>query len=277
MFGLALRSYQKKVRRLTESVTDTQQTLWAAVLDFIGQEGGTVQRKRVLERYRYDGEEQVAAVLNDLVSSGLVYRTGRGLNCIYGLTDEKDYASMVERDRDEALPWLVWVVAYRSGGMTRQEIRDAIPFEDDAIDTALGELLADGRAESVFVDGQEKIRASTFLVPVGSQAGWEAAIFDHFQAMCNAISSKLRGGEVGSNVDDQVGGATLSFDVYPGHPFENEVHGLLKRVRQDVNVLWRAVSEYNKSHPPPAETKRKVSFYFGQYVEGADEPDEMED
>src|SRR5215208_5186345 len=39
MFGLALRTYQKKVRRLTESETERTETLWAAVLDFVAQGG----------------------------------------------------------------------------------------------------------------------------------------------------------------------------------------------------------------------------------------------
>ena len=35
MFGLALRTYQKKVQRLAESATEVESTLWEAVLDFI--------------------------------------------------------------------------------------------------------------------------------------------------------------------------------------------------------------------------------------------------
>src|SRR5690349_24211912 len=35
MFGLALRSYQKKLVRLNASVTDKNRTLWEAVLDFL--------------------------------------------------------------------------------------------------------------------------------------------------------------------------------------------------------------------------------------------------
>src|SRR6185295_12777523 len=35
MFGLALRTYQKKVQRPTESVTERERTLWEAVLDFV--------------------------------------------------------------------------------------------------------------------------------------------------------------------------------------------------------------------------------------------------
>ena len=69
---------------------------------------------------------------------------------------------------------------------------------------------------------------------------------------------------------DLIGGATLSFDISPGHPFEHQVKTLLQRVRQDVNVLWMAVDAYDKANPIPEEEKTRVVFYFGQYM---DEPD----
>src|SRR6187402_3321694 len=47
MFGMALRAYVRKVRRLDESATESEQTLWQAVLTFIKQ-GPLVTRERVL-------------------------------------------------------------------------------------------------------------------------------------------------------------------------------------------------------------------------------------
>src|SRR5882672_162470 len=47
MFGMALRTYQKKLQRLTESVTHQERTLWEAVLDFVS-EAGTSSRREVL-------------------------------------------------------------------------------------------------------------------------------------------------------------------------------------------------------------------------------------
>ena len=86
MFGLALRSYQKKVQRLTESATEKNKTAWQAVLDFL--RDGSKPRARIVERFHWDGEREVGAVLNDLVSSGLVYCAGRGDTALYGLTSE---------------------------------------------------------------------------------------------------------------------------------------------------------------------------------------------
>ena len=52
LFGLALRSYQKKVQRLTESASFPDRTLWQAVFDYVDREG----RAR-----RGDTSEMVAA------------------------------------------------------------------------------------------------------------------------------------------------------------------------------------------------------------------------
>src|SRR6185295_13400012 len=54
MFGLALRSYQKKTQRLAESATDRNRTLWEAVVDFL--RDGSKPRARVFERFQHDGE-----------------------------------------------------------------------------------------------------------------------------------------------------------------------------------------------------------------------------
>jgi len=49
MFGMALRAYQKKMQRLTESASVRDRTLWEAVLSFIGD--GEVTRARIALRW----------------------------------------------------------------------------------------------------------------------------------------------------------------------------------------------------------------------------------
>ncbi|MEZ4464475.1 MAG: hypothetical protein R3F43_08195 [bacterium] len=101
MFGIALRSYQLKVQRLSESATDRQRTLWNATLDFI-QTSGPVSRTRVMQRFAHDDEGQVRAVLHDLVESGLVYRTGGGLGTAYRAASPDDLGRPSARI---ARPW----------------------------------------------------------------------------------------------------------------------------------------------------------------------------
>src|SRR5690349_4069212 len=82
MFGMALRSYRRRVQRLSESSTERGRSLWEAVLDFLAS-SQAVTRGRVLERFHRDEEATVRAILNDLCESGLVFQLGRGPMSVY--------------------------------------------------------------------------------------------------------------------------------------------------------------------------------------------------
>jgi hypothetical protein len=169
----------------------------------------------------------------------------------------------------EALAGLVWVQIYRRPGSTWSDINTWLGADSETLDEALQLLVADGRVEVETNSGRTTYRAARYVVPVGSAAGWSGAVFDHFQAVCNAIAAKLSASPFSSHAADTVGGATLGFDVYPGHPHEQEVLDLLKTMRADVNVVWNRVAEYNRANPVPEEMRQKVYFYFGQYVQDA--------
>jgi hypothetical protein len=259
MFGLALRGYQKKVQRLTESVTFRERSLWEAVLEHLDS-GGPQTRRKLLERFRRDDEDAVGAVINDLVSTGLVYATGRGEGSLFGVTSDADRKRLGTAQRFSAITSLVWMSIYREPG-TRDEVADRLEFDAEHTREAIDLLLAEGRAREV--DGV--LRAGQFLVPVGASQGWEAAVFDHFRAVAAAIAAKVQ--RPRSAPGDRVGGATLSFDLHRAHPFRTRVLDLLRQTRADVNILWTEVSEYNRAHPIDDDDKVKVYFYCGQYVE----------
>jgi 2-hydroxychromene-2-carboxylate isomerase len=65
MFGLALRTYQRKVQRLTESATQRSSTLWEAVLEYV-RKNDDITRARLAQRFARDDPEQLAAVIADL-------------------------------------------------------------------------------------------------------------------------------------------------------------------------------------------------------------------
>src|SRR5690242_17537894 len=75
MFGLALRSYQRKIQRLTESNTDRGHSLWEAVLTHL-EERKIATRNEVLARFHRDDDQLVRSVLHDLTESGLVFASG---------------------------------------------------------------------------------------------------------------------------------------------------------------------------------------------------------
>jgi hypothetical protein len=264
MFGLALRSYQKKVQRLTESATVRDKTLWEAVLDFLEQHG-TVTRERIFARFRHDPEREVGAVLNDLVSEGLVYSTGRGAGAVFGVSSEADRRRVAQQERRDSIESLVWLVLYRQPSRIA-DLTARLSLDEDVVRAAVDALVGQGRVR----DRAGTLTADSFVVPVGSEQGWEIAVFDHFSAMANAIAAKIQRGKGRSTAGDVLGGATLTFEVSRGHPLEDEVYGLLARVRRDVNDLWNRVVEQNARHPIADEDKQNVTFYFGQNARDAD-------
>ncbi len=266
MFGLALRSYQKKVQRLTESETQRDKTLWEAVMDYV-REQGSVPRRRIFERFQNDDDDAVAAIINDLVSSGVAYSTGRGERALLGLTSAVDQERMASEDLGATLPAMVWLIVYREGPIDAAGIAARLGPHAKQVAPMLEELEREGRVQRDPVSG--RYRAETMTVAVGDRAGWEAAVLDHFQGVAKAIAAKVRL-TPGSELRDLIGGATLSFDVYPGHPLEQEVYALLGGIRAQVNEVWARLATHNREHPIADADKIKVTFYLGQNVERPD-------
>lgn len=274
MFGLALRSYQKKVRRLTESASFPDRTLWEAILEFV-REKQRVRRSDLLTRFRADGEREVGAVLNDLVGSGLIYQTGHGSEALYGITSEADLVYLVRANEAEAAIPVVWTTVHKSPGLTVKELLERLAADDTVVRAAVETLVSESKLER---DGQgdaASLKAVELFVPVGAGLGWEVAVFDHFRAVVNAIAAKVRRGRGRSDGNDVVGGATLSFDVGAGHPFEARVERLLRDVREQVGALWNDVEAYNREQREAPRSKR-IFFYFGQYIEESPDGSERE-
>ncbi len=264
MFGVALRTYQLKVQRLSASSTERDRTLWEAVLAFIEEEG-SVDRQRVLARFDRDEPQTIGAVLADLNSSGFIYRTGSGPSARFRVTPAAERNELLAAQDPEAIAALVWVALYR-GAQTPVALTQQLGLKESQVDEALAMLEEQGRLTRS-PDGT--LSTTGVLVPVGAEHGWEAAVFDHYQAMVTAITRKLATSSFRSDEGDVVGGSTISFEVHANHPLRDEVRGTLRRVRADVNELWRRVGEYNATHPMDATgaqrpEKEIVSFYFGQ-------------
>jgi len=259
MFGLALRSYQRKVQRLQESATDTQHTLWQAVLDHLTEHGATT-RQSLIEHFERDDPEAVAALLSDLLRNGLVYKTGAGRRALYGATREQEYKKLVEAENLESAAAIAWLLIHRHPGLKAADLAVGLSLSLEVAERALQALLEQGRISG---DGAG-YRTDVVTIPVGESSGWEAAVFDHYQAMVTAIGKKVT--QPRSAQGDVVGGATLAFDVHDQHPHKERVYGLLAQVRAQVNELWNEVRAHNQEHPVADEHKHRVSFYFGQAV-----------
>jgi hypothetical protein len=264
MFGLALRSYQLKFQRLSDSAPP-ETSLWQTIHAMLGK--GVRTRGELSSALKTADPVDVASVLNDLVGSGLAYVSGRGATAVYGLTSEADRERLMHVDEHQAVTHLVWQLVATGRATNLDELRSQISVAADKLESALQALMGDGR----IAQREGKLTASTFDIPVGAEFGWEAAVSDHFRAVATAIASKLKHGR--SETGDRVGGATLSFLVYPGHPQEAEVYDLLRATRERCDGLWTRVTEQNRQVLPPEDAAR-VTFYFGQHVMlgGMDEP-----
>jgi hypothetical protein len=266
MFGVALRTYQKRVQRLSESASARGRTLWEAVFGYLS-EREAVGRADIQARFRHDSTDDLGAVLSDLVASGLVYVAGRGADAVYRALSASEQQLAANTGSSDALTHMVWLTVYRQPGLRLSELASKLGTSLERTREAVDALVADGL---VHTEGERDpaLRGETFVVPVGAARGWEAAVFDHFSTACAAIARKVELGP-GSRVNEAVGGATFSFEVYRGHPHEERVIGLLARFRDEIDAFWNEVAAYNRTHPVPDERKTKVSFYFGQNVQTA--------
>jgi hypothetical protein len=283
MFGLALRSYQRKIQRITEE-SEPDATLWQSILECLETEG-PLARSRLVERYSGKETVVVNAVLSDLVGSGLVYRSGRGEGASFALVPDADLSKLAAESSAQALEGFVWLTIFRQPSMTRAEL--ALRFPDAAArEGALQALVADGRVRMTRTADGEVLEAGPCFVPVGATLGWEAAVFDHFQAVTASIIEKLRRSGPGSDASDEIGGTTVHFGIHLGHPHSEEVRGTLADTRRRLDALLRKVTEHNRAQPIAEEERTKVTFYFGQNViepardgnevSGANAQDELE-
>ena len=101
-------------------------------------------------------------------------------------------------------------------------------------------------------------------------------MFDHYQAMVSAICNKVRRGSTRSREGESTGGSTYGYDIWPGHPFHDEVVGMLEATRRRARELRERVDRHNETAGCSADEQRHVIFYVGQTVVDADESTERE-
>jgi hypothetical protein len=258
MFGMALRGYLRKLQRLTEGQTEPGRTLWQAVLDFVVEQR-LVTRASILQRFQRDDHLQVSAVLHDLKESGLVFSSGQGALAVYRASTDDELGLMSRLDREEGVEQLAWGIIYREGPLAVDRLSQRLGRPLAEVQGSVAALVDAGRVQRQ-PDGQ--LRAEQFVLPLGSTAGWEAAVFDHVQAVVQTICQRLRAATSPADTAHTVGGSTYSFEVSPDHPMHDEAVGLLEELRARASELRLRVDEYNRTHP--GEHSLRVVTYLGQ-------------
>jgi hypothetical protein len=267
MFGMALRGYLRKLQRLTEGQTDSGRTLWRAVLDHIVSRP-LVTRADIVERFKRDDQLQVSAVLRDLKESGLVFSSGRGDQAVYRATSDDELGMISRLEGDHGLEELTWGIIYREGPLDVATLCQRLGRAEADVLGWVSALLASGRVQRR-EDGS--LGADEFVLPLGSSAGWEAAVFDHVQAVVQTICQRLRLLGSPASAATSVGGSTYGFEISADHPLHDEVLGLLEQLRTRAGELRRRVDEYNRAHP--GHRPLRVVTYLGQCTIGPDAPD----
>jgi hypothetical protein len=97
---MALRTYLRKIQRLSESSTERGRSLWEAVFSYVDQ-AGIATRADVLRRFHRDDEELVRGVLHDLCESALVFRTGAGAGTAYRVAQKEELGVLGEKARGQ--------------------------------------------------------------------------------------------------------------------------------------------------------------------------------
>ena len=263
MFGLGLRTYRRKIQRMTESVTVRGRSLWEVVLEHI-REHALVTRVELLVRFASDDEAQVRAVLHDLCESQLVFSSGTGSSTSYRVASEAELASLKRKQSSEGADELLLALMFREGALSVAEIAAKAQAELAETEAALARLVAAGRVQRGDDDGEPRYTTHQLVIPLGAPVGWEAAVFDHFKALVTTVLSRLREGRSAA-LQDQIGGSTYTIDVWDGHPLADEVVGVLSRVRASLSDLRARVTEHNASRPLP-EQHTRVVIYVGQTV-----------
>lgn len=272
MFGLALSTYHEKVRRMSESQSYRGRSLWEATFSYV-QEQGTLLQSDVLARFRNDDDASVRAVLNDLVESGLVFRSGRTEATTLRAARPEE-VSLAAEQNDDGVASLVWLVVHRQGPATAKAIRGMVPIDSARLDRILTRLVGEGRVRAREEVPETRYVVADCIIEMGDAAGWEAAVFDHYQAVVTALCAKLRRGTERSGVDEAIGGSTYGFTVWPGHPHHDEVLGTLSRLRSELSRLRHKVHDYNANNPGPAEPRVGVIAYVGQTLVGSEHAEE---
>jgi hypothetical protein len=265
MFGVALRTYRRRIQRSAESRTREGHSLWEAVHRHIG-EHPAISRRQLIQDFRLDDEDLVQSLLKDLVDSGLVYRAGKGDGSSYRAATRSDLDRLAEDTHDhEGTDALLWAIVYRIGPIERARLAEQSAIPARELEAALSRLVAAGRIEAARSDADVVYRAQSFVVPLGQPAGWEAGVFDHFQALVMTICAKLGQDRSSPELSDRIGGSTYTLEVWPGHPFETEALGALSDFRARMGDLRSRIVAHNRSIPLPEERARVV-VYGGQCV-----------
>jgi hypothetical protein len=179
---------------------------------------------------------------------------------VFRAASDEELGMLSRLSRSAGLDELAWVLVYRHGPITDEKLGEQLSHAPSDLVDVIARLESTGRVQRS-ADG--RLTARDFVIPLGASVGWEAAVFDHVQAVVQTICQRLQLSASSADLGDSVGGSTYTFDIWPGHPLEREVTGLLSELRQRLGEVRRRVEAHNQSEAVQSEY-RQVVTYVGQ-------------
>lgn len=270
MFGMALRTYHDRVKRLEQEARYGGCSLWEAVLSYIA-DVGTLSQADLLVRFRNEDALTLRGVLKDLVDSGRVLRTGRGSAILFRCAEgpasqppaEVTATELTVHPNERRVANLVWVAVSRLGECTFARVCEQVPSHEAELHRALALLVSENKLRTIIDESGTRYAAGECVIGYKDPFGWEAAIFDHYQAMVQALCARLTHAD-GEAVVPRGGGSTYTYVVSEEHPMRPEVEGFLSDVRRRAEDLRRRVADYNREHPESIRNPLRVTTYVGQ-------------
>ncbi len=255
MFGLGLRTYHAKVKRLDLATTSSSKTIWQAVVDYV-LEQKIVTRGALLQRFRQEDPLAVLGIVNDLTRSGWLYRKGEETQTVYRVAEGEDLIKTAP-DEAEGLQSLVWILVRQHGPISKDELATKLPsVAASTLEDALDKLVSRGN-----IDQQgSALTSKNFLITEGEEAKWAGAVVHHYQAVINTICARAESGSEG-----RCHGSTYKYEVWEEHPLASELTELIAEMRRRASDLRRRIDDYNRTQNK--EVTRKLTLYTGHYEE----------
>ena len=269
--GMTIGGFRNKMRRLREAyreegdgTTESPRSLMEHVYGFIHEHGSEidpVEYRAIEEHFSGVKEDSLRGVLHFLVQYGLLSVSGRSAT--------REYRIVPRRTSDQSGHQDAVVALYRDGPLSAEDLGHRLELSPDEVAAVLQALRVDGRlGEIQGDDGVTRYRATAYHIPVDAVDGFEAALWDHFQAMCRAICRKVRLARYGAAPDDRIGGATYSYDLPADHPLVEEIGGFLRTSREKLEA-WRVAAHPLLADLAPGDGQVRLTIYIGQTVEEA--------
>lgn len=265
MFGMALRTYHDRVKRLEQEARYGGCSLWEAVLRYIA-DAGTISQADLLVRFRNEDALTLRGVIKDLVDSGRVSRTGRGNTVLFRCSEASSAehtSDLAVRPNERRVANLVWVAVSRLGVCSFAQVCEQVPSHEAELHNALVLLVSENKLRAVVDEGGTRYAAGECVIGSKDPFGWEAAMFDHYQAMVQALCARLTSSDTEA-AEPRGGGSTYAYVVSEEHPMRDEVMGFLNEVRRRAEDLRKRVSDYNREHPESIQNPLRVTTYVGQ-------------